>query len=299
MGQLEVPEPYGNPYYYHGRMTWVDATAQAALSARNLLRIAEATGRTEGKAELEADLASLADYVNTKLWDEKTGYYYDRWPDGTLSGYRTIAAYWVLMAGLVPPERLDRFVAHLEDEREFNRPHRVPSISADMPGYEATGGYWRGSIWPSTESMVLKALTVTGYRDLAYEIACNHLENVTEVFRNTGTVFENYAPESASPGKPAVKDFVGWGGTGPVAVLFEHVFGLRYTVADNTLTWDVRRTEAHGVSRFPIGVDGTASLSCARRGTDVEDPTISVEVDRPLHVRILWKTGEREFTAVP
>ena len=103
----------------------------------------------------------------------------------------------------------------------------MPALSADSKGYEDTGGYWRGSIWPSTESMVLSALTQNGYRDLAYEIACNHLDNIVEVFRTTGTVFENYAPEFALPGKPAVKDFVGWGGTGPLAILFEHVFRLR------------------------------------------------------------------------
>ncbi len=298
--RLDPRDPYGDPYHYHGRMTWVCATAQAALSARCLLKMAREIGTDLGVAQLESDIAEVTAYVNGKLWDEATGYYYDRWADGTLSGYKTIASYWTLLAGLVPPERADRFIAHLEDEREFKRPHRVPALSADSPGYEATGGYWRGSIWPSTESMVLKALTAAGRRDLAHEIACNHLENVTEVFRKTGTVFENYAPESASQGKPAVSDFVGWGGTGPVAVLFEHVFGLRYEAAANVLHWDVRRTEAHGVDRFPVGGKGAARLSSGPRNRAEDAPDVTVEADAPLRVRLTWPGGGvREFTVGP
>lgn len=47
-----------------------------------------------------------------------------------------------------------------------------------------------------------------------------------QVFNDTGTVWENYSPEEAAPGSPAKPDFCGWGGLGPVAVLFEFIFGL-------------------------------------------------------------------------
>lgn len=59
--------------------------------------------------------------------------------------------------------------------------------------------------------MVLKGLEKVGKYRMAYEIAENHLRNVVEVFRNTGTVWENYAArESRAPETPAKSDFVGW-----------------------------------------------------------------------------------------
>jgi hypothetical protein len=54
--------------------------------------------------------------------------------------------------------------------------------------------------------MVLRGLTEVGRDALAHDIARNHLDNVVTVFEKTGTVHENYAPESAAPapvGRPA------------------------------------------------------------------------------------------------
>jgi hypothetical protein len=150
-------------------------------------------------------------------------------------------------------------VAHLDDPRAFKRPHRVPSLSADHPGYDARGGYWKGAVWAPTTYMVLRGLTDVGRDALAHEIARNHLDNVVAVFEKTGTVHENYAPESAAPGAPSKPDFVGWTGLPPIAVLLEYVFGLRPDAAAGRLLWDVRLTDAHGVRRYPFGRDVSIS----------------------------------------
>lgn len=99
--------------------------------------------------------------------------------------------------------------------------------------------------------MVLKGLEKVGKYRMAYEIAENHLRNVVEVFRNTGTVWENYAPEKAVPGNPAKSDFVGWTGLTPIAVLFEYVFGIRADSRKNQITWDVIVPSAMGCRIIP------------------------------------------------
>ena len=60
---------------------------------------------------------------------------YDRYGDGTLCTTKGIGAFWALQADALDRERLDRMVAHLSDTTEFDRPHRVPSLSADHPKY--------------------------------------------------------------------------------------------------------------------------------------------------------------------
>ena len=71
--------------------------------------------------------------------------------------------------------------------------------------------------------------------------------------RRSGTLWENYAPESASAGDPARRDFVGPGGLPPIGVLLEYVLGLRPDAPARRLVWDVRLTERHGVKRYPFG----------------------------------------------
>ena len=73
----------------------------------------------------------------------------------------TVGAYWGLLADVIPADRLERFIAPLDDPKKFNRPHRVPSLPADDPAYSPHGNYWCGGIWPMTNYMVLAGLTRT------------------------------------------------------------------------------------------------------------------------------------------
>lgn len=285
--------------WYHGHLAWADACLQQALSAGLLLEMAAVLGREEETAPEREELARLAPLANGHLWDERTGFYHDRLPDGSLGGVKSIGAFWALLAGIVPRERLPRFIAHLEDEAAFNRPHRVPSLAADDPAYQPGGGYWLGGVWAPTNYMVLRGLTRAGADDLAHAIARNHLDNVVRVFDLTGTLWENYAPEAAAPGEPAKPDFVGWTGLAPIAVLLEYVFGLRPEAGAGRLVWDVRLLEEHGVRRYPFGRAGTVDLRCGPRSSAREKPAIEASADVPLALAVRWDGGSEVLPISP
>lgn len=277
----------------HGHLTWIDATAQALLSAQLLGRMAEVLERTDEIADLRREAEALTALINEQLWDDARGFYCDRGRDGRLRSLETIGAYWALLAGCVPAERRERFVAHLRDEGSFARPHRVPSIAANHPDYADDGDYWRGGVWPPTNYMILRGLSGIGEDALAHQIGRNHLDNVVAVFEQTGTLWENYAPESPKPGRPAKGDFVGWSGLGPVAVLFEYVFGLRPDAMRNVLEWDLRLVERHGVHRYPFGRDGLVTLEAAARDSVHDRPSISAQSTVPLSLVVRWEGGEQ------
>ncbi len=284
--------PAGDSAWWgHGHLSWIDTCLQQVLSGRLLYAMASVLGREAEMADLAEEAERLGRTVNERMWDDTSAYYYDRLAGGTLSRVKTIGAYWALLAGIVPADRRERFIAHLGDPREFNRPHRVPSLSADHPKYQADGGYWLGGVWAPTDYMVLRGLTRAGCDALAHEIALNHLGNVVQVFERTGTVWENYAPESAAPGRPAKPDFVGWTGLPPVAVLFEYVFGLRPDVQAQRLVWDVRLLEEHGVGRYPFGRGGLLDLACGARSAPCEKPAIRAAANTPLDLEIRWEGG--------
>ncbi|MEW5961542.1 MAG: trehalase family glycosidase [Chloroflexota bacterium] len=287
----------------HGHLSWVDANAQALLSACCLVDMARELGRLDEVDEEQQEIKALHSWINAAAWDEAIGFYFDVDRNGRTTGFKSIAAFWTLLAGAVPAERRGRLLAWLNDPATFNLFHRVPSLAGDARGYDATGGYWRGGVFPPTTYMVLRGLTAAGYDGLAYDIACNHHHNVVEVFKQTGTVWEYYAPAGTAPGerpdRPAIKDLVGWSGLGPVAVLLEYCFGLRPYVIENRLVWDVRETGAFGVERYPFGRKGLIDLRCAARRQSNQKPDVEIKSTCHLILELRWPGGSETREIAP
>lgn len=279
--------------FFHGFMSWIDTTLQQLLSARLLVKMAEVLGRPEDGGEFAAEAGKLAHLVNDRMWDDSVAFYFDKYAEGSLSKVMSVGSFWALLAGAVPPERLKRFIAHLEDPASFKRPHRVPTLAANDPHYNPAGGYWCGSVWAPTNYMVLKGLEHVGEYGLAAEIARNHFDNVLNVFLKDGTLYENYAPDFCAKGSLAANEFVGWTGISVINVLFEFVFGIKPDIPNHTIVWDVRLLDRHGICNYPLGNLGTADLICEERGNAAEEPVIRVKSTVPLKVRVLWEHNEK------
>ncbi len=281
--------------WHHRHYSWTDATMQQALNCQILLKIAAVIGRDEFNDEVQSEYDHLFEYVNTRMWDERSGFYYDVAPDGKLSTIKSIGAYWGLLSDLISDDHAKRMIAHLDDPAQFKRPHRVPTQAADSADYTEDGGYWLGGVWAPTNYMVLRGLTVRGANDLAYEIARNHVENVAKVFQDTGTLWENYAPEKPTPGQPARPHFVGWTGISAINIPLEYLIGLRPQVEDGSLLWDIRLTERHGVLRYPFG-QNLIDLVCNARVNADEAPKLIVKAAEGFTLRVTWSGGTREWT---
>ncbi|WP_418990715.1 MGH1-like glycoside hydrolase domain-containing protein [Alistipes sp.] len=298
MDNMPRVKPQYNPIFSHGHMVWLDTNLQQLLVDESLLQIGFYIERWQEIEELEDEMKHLGRYVNDYLWDDDTGFLFDRYGDGSLCTTKGIGAYWALQCDVLPRERLDRLVEHLRDTTEFDRPHRVPSLSADHPKYNPRGRYWQGGVWPGTNYMTVDGLWRKGYRALAQEIAENHYAAVFEVWKSTGTFWEYYAPERIEPGFMARKDFVGWTGLPPIAVFIEYILGIRSDYSLNRIEWNVTRTEAHGIERYPFGPEGTVSLRASRRASAAEPPRVRVETDVPFDLVVTWGDSESRTVRV-
>jgi hypothetical protein len=286
-------------WFDHAHRTWVDTNFQAVLNNRILVKIAEELGREEEVQDAAAENATLLPWINQNLWDEGTGFYHDlRRDQSRVTDVKTIGAYWALLADAVPRERVERFVAHLDAPSEFKRAHRVPSLSADTPGFDPDGGHWLGGVWAPTNYMVLRGLSQHGYDDLAYAIAENHYQNILDSFEKTRSIWEHHAPDRIGAGRGR-QDFVGWTGITPIAVLLEYVIGLRLDAVRGELFWDVRRVDEHGVYRYPLGANGSVDLIAAARGSATDRPRLSVKSNVAFKLKLRWAGGTDLIDVAP
>lgn len=280
--------------YSHGHMVWLDTNLQQLFMANLLLEMGFYLERWQEIEEFEDEIKMLSAYVRENLWDEEKGFLFDQYADGRLNTTKGIGAYWSLFTDVLTKEQLDRMVGELKNPETFNRLHRVPSLSADNSKYNPKGRYWQGGVWPGTNYMVITGLDQKGYTDLAKEIAANHYKNVFEVYKETGTFWEYYAPEATEPGFMARKDFVGWTGLPPIAGFIEYILGVRSDYSEKALLWDITQLEAHGIERYPFGPEGLITLKVKKRNSADESPSVTIETNVSLEFTLQWGKGKNK-----
>lgn len=260
---MDNQERVADGLHHHQRWSWIGATMQAAVSAMLLQRMALVLDESGLVDELAADRSRMKQAINEICWDEDTAFYHDVSPDGRKSRVKSIGAFWGLYdKDLIPQRRQDALFRHLRDKGSFATPHRVPTISADSPGFDPLGGYWRGSVWSPTNYMVLRGLRTVGQHHLAHEIAINHLMSLQQVHEKTGFFWENYAANEPGAGEPAAANAIGWAGLSPIGILIEDVIGLWADWPQRTVYWDRRlNVDGHfGVQNYPLGPNETADI---------------------------------------
>jgi glycogen debranching enzyme len=299
MDNMPRVQPQYNMIYSHGHMVWLDACLQQLYTANLLLEMGLYLERWQEIEDFEDDAKMLRKYIAENMWDENTGFLYDQYADGSLSTTKGIGAYWALYTDVLNEKQLERFVKELDNPKTFNRKYRIPSLSADNEKYKDNGRYWQGGIWPGTNYMVINGLMEKGYGKLAHEIALNHYGQILEVYKNTGTFWEYYAPEYAEPGFMARKDFVGWTGLPPIAILIEQIIGIRSDYLKKTVTWNINLLETHGIERYPFGEDGLITLKAASRRSAGEEPKITVESNVAFELTVCWNGKEKKIEVKP
>ncbi|MET0263036.1 MAG: trehalase family glycosidase [Rariglobus sp.] len=256
----------------------VDTSAQMVLFARNLADIASVIGDASASGGFEQEAARLAHLINELLWDDERRFYFDLTAEGKRTPIKTVAAFWTLLAGVAQPHQVEGLSVELNNRQTFARHHRVPTLAADEAGYDPQGGYWCGAVWAPTTTMVIRGLERSGRSDLAREIALNDLEVTGRVFQQTGTVWENYAPDADQPGTPAKGDFVGWTGITPILHFLEQVIGLKADAPANALTWRLNESGAVGCDLYRFNGHVT-SLQAGPVDGATSKRTLTVESD--------------------
>jgi glycogen debranching enzyme len=284
-----------NPWL-DGGGTGVDSSSEMVLFARQLAEIGEVLGHAEEAGGFRDEADDLASRINRLMWSDERRFYFDLTRDGRQAPVRTVAAFWTLLAGVASADRAQCLVDQLSNPSAFGRLNPVPTCAADEPGYETHGGYWRGAAWAPTNTMVIRGLERFGYGDLAREIALKHIRLVADVFASTGTIWENYAPDSPKPGKirdgiGVRRDFVGWSGIGPILYLLEHAIGLRPSAPENLLSWRIASAERCGCAGFRFG--GHVATLVAEPADPSGSRKLTVESDGSFTLEVAWRGRQR------
>ncbi len=157
---------------------WIDNLKALARLAR---RANEEALASWAEAKARQALQSLVE----KSWDANRGLFFNL--DGsaeTRPDVKTIHCLMPLLLDDLPPEMVERLLAHLTDPKEFWAPYPVPSVSLDEPSY-SDGCYfgrtrliWRGPLSMNTNWFLWQGLVRHNESRLASHLAERSLDAV-------------------------------------------------------------------------------------------------------------------------
>ena len=132
--------------------------------------------------------------VLDELWDEQTGYYYNKdVRSGELIRLPSVASFAPLYAGPVRPDRMKRLLEHLHNPQEFGADYPIPSTPMNSP-YFKPHCYWQGPSWVNMNWLIM-----TGLRDNGEYAEAGQLKQKTLQMIKTGGIYEYFSPFDGTP----------------------------------------------------------------------------------------------------
>jgi glycogen debranching enzyme len=264
---------------------WVEMGSQMVIMYRSLREMADILQDSVAADTYKQRSAELAALINRYHWHEQDAFYYDIDAQGKHFRKMTSGGFWPLLAGIADSSQANALLGHLQDSSKFWRPVPFPTLAADEVEYAADGGYWRGGVWAPTNVMIIKGLEQYGFYAEARQATTAYLAAINSVFLETGTFFENYAPEYPAPGNPARADFVGWTGCGPIQLLIENIIGIKTDAAGQRIIWKLTRSDKHGLRNLFLA-DNTIDLIYLPGQNDSDAAAIAVNCQAPFSLEI-------------
>jgi glycogen debranching enzyme len=280
---------------------WVDMSAQMVMMYNDMAKMCNELGLKEKENLFCTKAKEISEHINKFMWNEGDGLYYDVDDEGNQIKWKTAACFWPMLAGIADLHQAVKLLANLKDPNSFWRKIPFPSLAADQKNYAPDGKYWLGSVWAPTNVMILKGLdkysfgndNAFNFNEFSSLATEEYLNGINEVYKRTGTIWENYSPDSYSRGVWSRPDFVGWSGCGPIQLLIENIIGLRPNSIDNSLTWYLTRIDKHGIANLRFG-DVTISIVSERRESIYSPVSITTTTDKPFSLIIRNSWGDEK-----
>ncbi|MDR1575108.1 MAG: hypothetical protein LBS37_03800 [Treponema sp.] len=241
----------------------MDFNTMMAINMLYMSAMADILNDKESSFQYKRQYFSLKTRINSLMWDNEEGFYYDIDKNEERVPVKTIAGYWSLLAEIPNDEKAERIIDKLSDPRYFGTVHPFPSLAVSEKTFDEHGRGYRGSVFPHLNFMVIKGLERYQRWDLARECAIRHLYFMLDSMspdgdHHKGTLWEAYLPTKEGPakwqGKPEFPrpQFLSYDALSTICLTIENIVGLFISLSRKTVDWIIPNLEIMGVENLSL-----------------------------------------------
>ncbi len=240
----------------------VDFNAQMAVNALYMSALGDVLNDKEISFTFKKKYFSIKTRINTLMWSEEDGIYYDLDKKESHLGVKSVAAFWTLLAEIPNEDKANRLIEQLKDPDVFGTENPFPTLAVSEPSFDKKGKGGKGSVYPSFTFMIIKGLEKYGRYDLARECSIRHLYFMLDTLhpegKDKGDVWEAYMPMQEGPAQwtnhpefPRPK-YLSYVGLATISLMIENVVGLFISLPRKTVDWIVPTLEIMGIENLSL-----------------------------------------------
>ncbi len=240
----------------------VDFNCQQAINTLYMAHLSDILNDKDKSYRYKRYYFSLKTRINSLMWNNADGCYYDLDKKDKQLKVKSIASFWTLLAEIPTEEKATKLIAHLSNPKEFGLENPFPTLSAKDKNFDKSGHGFRGSVFPPFTYMVIKGLEKYHRYDLARECTIRHLYMVMDTKypdnEKGESLWEAYLPLQAGIAKWPKKDnfprrrFLPYAALSTVALVIENLVGLVISLPRKTVDWIVPTIEIMGIENLAL-----------------------------------------------
>ena len=240
----------------------IDFNACMAINASYMSALGDILNDKEISFQYKKLYFSIKTKINSLMWNNNDGFYYDLDANEKQVRVKTIASYWTMFAEIPNADKADLLVAHLNNPKTFGTEHPFPTLSANDSHFSEEGMGCCGSVMPAFNFMVIKGLEKYEQYELARECAIRHLYFVLEGLmpnenKQPGDLFEAYLPNKEGRAKMNEKKYARsryllTAALSTIALMIENVIGLSISLPRKTVDWIIPNLEIMGIENLSL-----------------------------------------------
>jgi len=173
----------------------VDLNSYLFLEKIYLTKLSRLLGDESTAKQYSIDAAKLKIRIQTDMFDEKSGFFYDIGiDDGSFIGVYGPQGWIPLWTGVATDEQAAAVRETILAPDHFATHIPFPTVSKSNPAYLT--GYWRGPVWLDQAFFGISGLRRYGYEEDAIRFTKQLIDNAEGLKGAQGPIRENYNPET-------------------------------------------------------------------------------------------------------
>ncbi len=238
----------------------VDFNAQQAMNALYMAALADLLNDRDMSFKYKKKYFALKTRINSVMWNEEEGFYYDLDKHAKPLKVRTAGGFWTLLAEIPNEPKVEKMIPLLKDPKHFGTENPFPSLGVSEKGFNPKGNGFCGSVYPFVTFMIIKGLEKYARYEFARECTIRHMYSILDTFHQEGEkkgfLWEAYQPntEGAALFKEGENrpNLLAYVGLSTIALMIENVMGLCISLPKKTVDWMVPTLELMGIEDLSL-----------------------------------------------